>query len=225
MGERILRWFGDRRNETILEMTYHHLELTTQAVRELYEMVQAVYNDPLLKKKLYEDISVLEMRADQLRRDMVTQLSERDVYPNERDDLMELVRAVDWIADWAREAGRILVIVPFERMPEDFRRSVEDMCRENYDGVRVLANCIRELTRDPKKALDMANHVELFEENIDDIYAVARAHLVEVEDSEISITQMILINEFINAIETVADWCENTADIVRAIAIRQIKLQ
>jgi len=223
MSERILRWFGDRRNEKILEMTYQHLELTTQAVRELYEMVQAVSENPSAKKKLYEDISKLEMKADQIRRDMVTQLSERDVYPDERDDLMELVRAVDWIADWAREAGRILVVVPFDKMPEEFRKSVEDMCRENNNCVRVLAKCIRELSNDPRKALELADQVELFEEDLDDLYAVTRKHLVGIENIEISIGAMILVNEFIDAIETVADWCENTADIVRAIAVRQIK--
>jgi hypothetical protein len=223
MSERILRWFGDRRNQKILEMTYQHLELTTQAVRELHEMVQAVTVDPSLKKKLYEDISKLEMKADQMRRDMVTQLSERDVYPNERDDLMELVRAVDWIADWAREAGRILVIVPFERMPEEFRKSVEDMCRENYNCVKVLSKCIRELPHDPRKALELADQVELYEENLDDLYAVARGHFVKIENIELSRGEMILVNEFIDAVETVADWCENSADIVRAVSVRQIK--
>jgi len=223
MSKKILRWFGDRRNEKILEMTYKHLELTTQAVKELHEMVQKVGETPAVKKKLYEDISKLEMKADQIRRGMVTQLSERDVYPDERDDLMELVRAVDWIADWAREAGRILVIVPFEKMPEEFRKSVENMCRENYNCVKVLAKCIRELPNDPRKALELADQVELFEENLDDLYAVTRKHMVEIENVEISRGAMILVNAFIDAIETVADWCENTADVVRAIAVRQIK--
>ena len=31
---------------------------------------------------------------------------------------------------------------------------------------------------------------------------------------------LILLNEFFDALETVADWCENTVDIVRAIAVR-----
>jgi uncharacterized protein Yka (UPF0111/DUF47 family) len=32
---------------------------------------------------------------------------------------------------------------------------------------------------------------------------------------------MILLNEFLDALETVADWCENTADIVRSISVRR----
>ena len=40
MSERILRWFGDKRNETVLEMTHRHLEVTVKAVYELHEMVR-----------------------------------------------------------------------------------------------------------------------------------------------------------------------------------------
>ena len=153
---------------------------------------------------------------------MVTELSNRELYATERDDLMELVRAVDWIADWAREASRILVVIPFENLPETFKKSIVDMCRENYSCVKVLGECIHELSKNPKKALELADQVELFEEDLDDLYAVARSHFVELGDVGMTRGAMILLNEFMDAIETVADWCENTADVARAIAIRVI---
>jgi predicted phosphate transport protein (TIGR00153 family) len=220
LSERILRWFGDKRNVTILEMTHNHLDLTTRAVKELHEMVRVVGDAPESKKEFYERISQMEMKADQIRRDMVTELSQRDLYPSERDDLMELVRAVDWIADWAREAGRILVIVPFERLPEELRLSIEDMCRVNYSCVRVLAECIHALSGDPKRALELADQVELLEEDVDDLYAAARQIMAGIEDLGMTRGASILLNEFMDAVEMVADWCENTVDIARAIAIR-----
>ncbi len=220
MSERILRWFGDRRNVTVLEMTHNHLDLTTRAVRELYEMVRVVGDAPESKNEFYDRISEMEMKADQIRRDMVTELSQRDLYPTERDDLMELVRAVDWIADCAREAGRILVIIPFERLPEELRNSIENMCRENYSCVRALAECIHALSGNPKRALELADQVELFEEDVDDLYAEARRIMAGIDDMGMTRGASILLNEFMDAVETVADWCENTADIARAIAIR-----
>ncbi|MBN2336231.1 DUF47 family protein [Candidatus Bathyarchaeota archaeon] len=220
MSKRIMRWFGDKRNETVLEMTHRHLDLTTQAVRELYEMVSSVGDDPTAKKGYYESISRKEMEADRIRREMVTELSQRDLYPSERDDLMELVRAVDWIADWSREASRILVIIPFEKLPEEFRKSVENMCHENYSCVKVLGECIHMLSMNPRKALELADQVEMFEENVDELYAESRRQLAELDDVGMTRGAMILLNEFMDAVETVADWCENTADIARAIAIR-----
>ena len=221
MSEKILRWFGDRRNETVLEMTYNHLELTTEAVKQLYEMVRTPSNDQE-KKEYYEIISQSEMKADQIRREMVTELSNRELFPSERDDLMELVRAVDWIADWSREAARILVIVPFLKLPPEFKSSIEDMCRENYSCIRVLSLCIHALSSDPPKALEYANQVELIEEDLDDLYGIARNHFVLLDNIDMTRGAMILLNEFMDAIETVSDWCENTADIARAIAIRAL---
>jgi predicted phosphate transport protein (TIGR00153 family) len=220
VSDRILRWFGDRRNETVLEMTHRHLELTTESVHQLYEMVRTISNHKE-KSDFYEKISQLEMKADQIRRDMVTELSNRELYPNERDDLMELVRAVDWIADWAREAARILVIIPFSKLSVEYRNSIEDMCKENYSCVQVLTLCVHSLSNDPQKALEYADQVELIEEDLDDLYGAARSHFVEL-DVDITRGAMILTNQFMDAIETVSDWCENAADIARAIAIRTL---
>jgi len=217
-----MRWFGDRRNETVLDMVHTHLELTEKAVKELYEMIQAVGEGSTDKKKYYESISQHEMKADLIRRAMVTELSNRNLYATERDDLMELVRAVDWVADWAREAARILIIIPFEKLPAEFKQAISNMCRENYNGVQILDECIKALSVNPKKALDLADKIELSEENIDDLYAVVREMYVEIDTPDFTRGSMILLNEFMAAIETVSDWSENTADIARAIAIRVI---
>ena len=219
MSERILRWFGDRRTETVIEMTYRHLEVTTEAVKQLYEMVRTASDDQE-KKTFYDAISQHEMNADQIRREMVTELSKRELYPAERDDLMELVRSVDWVADWAREAARILVIIPIYMLPSEFKGTIEDMCRENYSTVRVLAKCIHALSTNPKKALEYADQVELLEADLDDLYGTARNHFVDLGDIGMTRGALILLNQLLQAIETVSDWCENTADIVRAIAIR-----
>lgn len=219
MSERILRWFGDRRTETVIEMTHRHLGLTTEAVKQLHEMVRTASDDQE-KKAFYEAISQHEMNADQIRREMVTELSIRELYPAERDDLMELVRSVDWVADWAREAARILVIIPFYKLTPEFKDTIEDMCRENYSIVRVLAKCIHALSTNPKKAMEYADQVELLEADLDDLFGSARNYFVELGDIDMTRGALILVNELMQAIETVSDWCENTADIARAIAIR-----
>jgi len=216
------RWFGDRRNEIVLGMVRDHLELTQNAVKALYNMINESFEKGSNKEELYRRVSDLEMRADQLRRDMVDELTKRDVYPSEREDLMELVRAVDWVADWSKEAGRILNIIPFNTVPEDMKKAAQNMCKANMDCVTALAECIKALTKDPKEALEIANEVELLEEEIDELYSIARNHLAQLEYPGFSMGSLILLNEFLDALETIADWCENTADIVRAIAVRTI---
>ena len=219
MSERILRWFGDYRNDEVLNMVKDHLELTRKAVEGLYNMVSCACYDPEGKKVLYKNISEVEMKADQLRRDMIFKLTERNIFPNERQDLMDLVRAVDWVADWSRDAGRILVIIPFEKAPEEMKEVVQEMCKECVAGVTLLAECINELSQDRMKALALADQVEMIEEDIDELYNKARHYLATLVYPDFSRGALILLGEFLDAIETVSDWCENTVDIVRAIAV------
>jgi len=222
LARRLFGWFAPKRGENVLAMVEEHLELTQNAVMDLYKMVEAsancLENDC---KNFFESVSQLEMKADALRRKMVEELTRSEMFPEERGDLMELVRAVDWVADWSKEAGRILVIIPFENAPDEMKEAAKNMCKANVDCVGVLGDCVRALhEKNSTKALSLADKVEILEEEIDELYSVARGHLANLEYPGFSVGALILLNEFLDALETVADWCENTADIVRAIAVR-----
>jgi predicted phosphate transport protein (TIGR00153 family) len=222
MARRIFGRFGPKRGEQVLELVERHLELTQNAVLSLQQMVE-ISGEKGQKEgsKVFPDISLFERQADELRRTMVEELTKGEMYPEERDDLMELVRAVDWIADWSKEAGRILRMVPFEKAPDNIKGATYNMVKANVDCVKVLIKSIDSLPRDPSEALSYADEVEMLEESIDDLYGETRYHFATEPLIEFKIGELILMNEFFDAIETIADWCENTADIVRAIAVRR----
>jgi len=221
MAKRLFGWFAPKRGEKVLKMVERHLELTMRAVSDLYRMVEAeAKGETADSKSFFESLSQMEMKADELRREMINELTRSEMFPEERGDLMELVRAVDWVADWSREAGRILTIIPFARAPKEMKDAAQNMCRANNDCVSILAKCIKVLPKNPKEAINLANEVELLEEDIDELYSIARRHLATKEFEGFTTGALILLNMFLDALETVADWCENTADVVRAVAIR-----
>jgi predicted phosphate transport protein (TIGR00153 family) len=221
MASKLFGWFAPKRGDRVLEMVEEHLALTQDAVSDLYRLVEATsLRRDAESKELFESLSQLEMRADQLRREMVEELTRSEMFPEEREDLMELVRAVDWIADWSKEAGRILIIIPFDKVPDELKTAAQNMCGANVDCVTVLGKCIKALPDHPMEALDLANEVEVLEETIDELYSLARTQLVTMNSDGFTTGSLILLNMFLDAIETVADWCENTADIVRAVAVR-----
>jgi len=222
MSRRLFGWFAPKRGEQVLQMVEDHLDLTEKAVIALHRMVEVAADcDKDACKQAFLDISEMEMAADTLRRKMVRELTEGDMFPEERDDLMELVRAADWIADWSKEAGRILNIIPFDKTTDEIKTATLNMVKANVDCVKVLKQSIDALPTDPKKSLSLADEVEMLEETIDDLYGEVRRHFATEEFPEFSTGALILLNEFFDAIETIADWSENTADIVRAIAVRR----
>ena len=84
-----------------------------------------------------------------------------------------------------------------------------------------MGKSVETLLHDPIEAVNLANEVEMLEEEIDELYSVARGHLSSLEYPEFTSGALILLNQFLDALETIADWCENTCDIVRAIAVRR----
>jgi predicted phosphate transport protein (TIGR00153 family) len=203
-------------------MVEKHLDLTQNAAISLHTMVEVASDSNQEKgSAVFTNISRYEREADELRRKMVRELTEGEMYPEERDDLMELVRAVDQIADWSKEAGRILRTIPFEKTPDSIKTATLNMAKANIDCVDVLKQSINALPKNPSRALTLADEVEMLEETIDDLYGEVRLHFANEEFPGFSMGSLILMNEFFDAIETVADWCENTADIVRAIAVRR----
>jgi predicted phosphate transport protein (TIGR00153 family) len=203
-------------------MVEKHLDLTQNAAISLHTMVEVASDSNQEKgSAVFTNISRYEREADELRRKMVRELTEGEMYPEERDDLMELVRAVDQIADWSKEAGRILRTIPFEKSPDSIKTATLNMAKANVDCVDVLKQSINALPKNPSMALTLADEVEMLEETIDDLYGEVRLHFANEEFPGFSMGSLILMNEFFDAIETAADWCENTADIVRAIAVRR----
>ena len=222
MSRRLFGWYAPKRGEKVLGMIEKHLELTQNAAISLHRMVElSVENNVDEGRSVFKEISRFEREADELRREMVKALTLEEMYPEERDDMMELVRAVDQIADWSKDAGRILRTIPFDKAPDSVKTVTMSMTKANIDCVDVLGQSIRVLLKTPHDALELADEVEMLKETIDDLYGELRNNLASEEFPSFSVGTLIMMNEFFDAIETVADWCENTADIVRAIAVRR----
>ena len=77
---RLLGWITPKRGEDVLKMVEDHLELTKNAVSSLYKLVESASEDGEDTKRLYNSLSALEMEADDLRRQMVQELTKGEMF-------------------------------------------------------------------------------------------------------------------------------------------------
>jgi len=221
LSKRLLRWFAVRQSTKILNLICRHLDLVTGTVEELVRMLSAALKEDREEvEKCYVRIKDMEREADRLRRDLARELTKGVLPPEERDDLMHLIRRADWVADWAMEAGRLLRIVPVDKTSERFKKIIKEMCEEDLKCAMALKRCIGRLTENVKESLSLAYEVERIEEKIDDLYAELRAEYAHLEADTMNAGALVLLNMFMDAVEMIADWCENTSDYVRVIAVR-----
>ena len=222
MSKKISDWFTTRRERQVLENVNRHLGLSQDCVIELERMVDAASTGDLEGKKgSYQRLSQMETDADELRRTLSEEFLTKGSLPTDlREDLMELVRTMDWVADWSKEAGRLLNLLPYDRVPEPLKLGARKMASELIQCVLTLRKSINALATDTTAALRLAYEVERSEERIDDLYNEVRSQFLNLDSAYFQVPFLILLNMFFDALEMVSDWCENTSDLVRVLCVR-----
>jgi predicted phosphate transport protein (TIGR00153 family) len=170
-------------------------------------------------QKCIARVASSEKEADTLRRNVMDDISKGDLSPTDRVDLMDLVKRVDMVADWSRESTRVLSAIPMEYVPESIKDALTEMVK-NVKGCAVsLQRCVNKMMEKPEDALQAADAVEREEEKVDDIHEKTRALLGKEELPRAGIT--ILVSQLFEALEMIADACEDACDQVRIIMVRK----
>lgn len=216
----LLKWFEKRREAKVLTLMQRHLATTMSIVEDLEKAVKAAANGDEEEMKLcIERVTSGEKEADTLRREIMVELAQGELPPEDREDLMHLTKRVDMVADWSRESTRILNATPVREVPKDLKKA----CVEIVKGVRECASALQKsvswIAEKPEEALRAADEVERKEEKVDDLYEKARTLLGKTAEMKVGVA--VLTSQLLDAIEMVADWCENTCDQVRIIIVRR----
>lgn len=223
MSEKIMAWFEKRRQSRAMQLMQSHLALTTAAVDELVKAVNAkAGGDEKAGQESIARLSTMEMEADTLRRDIWHELAKGDVPASERDDLLHLSKRLDQITDWARESARILLVTPLVKMPSDLTALCKKMVEKSKECTWAVRKSVDALGSNLREALNLADKVERLEEDADELYNEARRHYAHMDQGRVTVGEAILMAQLLDAVENVSDWCENTIDQVRVIAVRML---
>jgi len=216
----LLKWFEKRREAKVLTLMQRHLATTMSSVEDLEKAVKAAANGDEEEMKLcIKRVTSGEKEADTLRKEIMVELARGELPPEDREDLMHLTKRIDMVADWSRESTRILNAIPVREVPKDLKKA----CVEMVEGVKECASALRKsvgrIAEKPEEALRAADEVERQEEKVDDLYEKARTLLGKTAEMKVGVA--VLTSQLLEAIEMVADWCENTCDQVRIIIVRR----
>ena len=216
----LLKWFGHRREVRAIDLMKKHLANAVSAVEDLERALRAAMDgDEEAVMASIRRVDEAEKEADRLRRAIMDELASEVVPPAGREDLMHLVKRIDMIADWSREATRLLKALPLEEVP----RKVLEECLKMAEGARECAYAVRravdKLLEKPEEALEEADVVERLEEEVDVLYMEARKTFARLAPECPKTPVLILLRDLMEAIENVADWCENSCDQIRVISV------
>jgi predicted phosphate transport protein (TIGR00153 family) len=170
-------------------------------------------------RRCIDRVASSEKEADVLRRKVICEISTGELSPTDREDLMGLVKKVDMVADWNRESTRILGAIPMERVPDTIKAEFSDMIKAVKACVISLQKCVNKMMTKSEEALQAADEVEREEEKVDDINEKARILLGKEDIPKAGVA--VLISQLFEAMEMIADSCEDVCDQVRVIMVRK----
>ncbi len=216
----LIKWFEKRRETKALAMIQRHLALTTGIVEDLEKAVSAVVRkDEKEMRRCTERIASGEKEADGLRRKVMDEISRGELSPVDRVDLMDLVKRVDMVADWSRESTRVLGALPIEHVPGSIKDEFIEMVQSVKECAISLQKCVNKMMTRPEEALQAADFVEREEEKVDDIHEKARILMGKEDLPRAGVA--VLVSQLFEALEMIADSCEDACDQVRVIMVRK----
>jgi predicted phosphate transport protein (TIGR00153 family) len=216
----LIKWFEKRRETKALTMIQQHLAITTSIVEDLEKAVKAAVNGDIKELRVcVERIVSGEREADSLRRKVMDEVSRGELPPTAREDIMHLVKRVDMVADWSRESTRVLMATPMEHVPASIKKELVEMVKGVKECAIMLQKCINKIMTKPEEALQAADAVEREEEKVDDLHEEARTLLGKENLQRAGVA--VLVGQLFEAMEMIADACEDACDQVRVIMVRK----
>lgn len=215
----LFAWLGRERERKVLERAKEHMKYVLEVVRGLREEVGAFcQGDRRGVERGFEKIFEVERRADELKRNIINDMASHFFHPIDRDEITRLVLAIDDIASNAKGAGSRMMFME----PKIEHKDVADGLLELANGLVAIAeetlNTVSLLVESPREALRGADRVERLEEEIDDVRRRLLGRILHIGDS-LGPSKLICLKEIVDGMESVADCCEDVADVVRSLAV------
>lgn len=214
-------WLTARRTVKAMGLVLEHSKMTTVTVEQLSRCIQNAIEGK--KEELQRNFGLLEAKereADGLRRRIIEELARGELPVDERVGLMRLGRLIDWVTDWSHEASRVLVLFDLSQMPKQIQAVIVEMCSTVIECTVKVAGCVQKLMDgDLDESLKATDQVERLEEKVDALHQKARSFLKDIKTNGIGVGSVILLDQFLEAIENTADRCEDTCDQVRVMAV------
>jgi predicted phosphate transport protein (TIGR00153 family) len=216
-----LRWVGEAREKKILEICDSHIKKVVNTVVGMNKAIQG-FCDMNMKKvdEGFQEAFKSERAADEVKREILEELSKGIFHPIHRDEIIRLTMTADEIAANAKAATRKLRYLDPKKLHEKLRETIRKFSVDLVAISNRTYEAFVTLGKDSKTAVALSQDVERLEEKIDDLRAEELTPELLIWYKKIKdIGPSIVLKEMTDNMENVADFCEDVSDIIRSIAV------
>jgi len=215
-------WISRRREEEILGLEKKHLAHILEVARNARALIDELETgDAARIEEAYRRVKEAERKADQVKDEIIEQLSAGLFHPIDREELLRMVLVADDIADHLNAGSRRLLLFTRAggRVPGQVLESMKTITQIAVEAVEKLIEAVEGLRRDPGRAVQLAAEVERLEEQADEARSRGEESVIAWCDREGRPGSCIALYNALESLETATDKCEDAGDVVRSIAV------
>lgn len=167
------------------------------------------------RKATIDTINEIEHKGDNITHEIYTELNRNFVTPFDREDIYKLASMLDDVIDYAHGSANRFFLYKIKKNSADIQKLTDIIYKsaiEIQKGIALLSDPRR--TEELKLILQKINQ---FENEADDIFNLAIADLFDNEDDA---KELIKTKEVLVSLETATDKCEDVANVLESIMIK-----
>ena len=220
-SEKTLAWLGKHKERKALDLCEKLMEQITQTSEGMRDTVYSFCEEGRDMEKNWRGVVDKERSADELKSKILSELSKGSFPPLSREMIIRLMMTIDDIGDNAKAAAMKLSFLESEKVDEDIQDDLRSLSEYSHEAVKTLQEAFSVFLHDDIEAgLKKTGEVEKLEEKIDTFRAERMIpKIVKWADKSNNSGTANLLTEIENNIEEVADHSENSADVIRELAI------
>jgi predicted phosphate transport protein (TIGR00153 family) len=213
------RWFVKRRKNKILDIAYRQMTVALDTVNDLEKAIKAVTErDGRTARRMIERLFHVEEEIDGLRRTVFEELTKGTLPPQEREDIMRLVRNLDVMADYVKDSARNVLVLMDIDVPDELWKAFHDMSSHIVSTAAVLRESLRNLRENPSMARAMSEKVEDEENKVDQKHLEIKSLLLKYGD-KVNPATLLILKDLLDSMEEAADSCADTGDYIRVLTV------
>ncbi|WP_179415107.1 DUF47 domain-containing protein [Mucilaginibacter sp. E4BP6] len=179
-------------------------------------LVEAVNSaNPVTREELFKQIDKLENKGDELTHQIYLELGKNFITPFDREDIHALATAIDDVADNIQGAANRMSLYRIDEYNEHIRKLSDLILQGSID----LEKAVRELKdlRNIRAIADSCIRINSIENQADYVFDRAVADLFLYETDAI---KLIKYKEILAALENATDMCEDAANVMESILVK-----
>lgn len=214
----LIEYFKKETAKNVLEKAINHAKKTQECVHELNKGVELLIKnkDTEAAHKVFLNVDKIEGEADNIRRDILQDISKGELNPSVRVDLSHLIKRLDDVANCCTGVARRIDTIPmkfWEQSSEETINLIIEMMITTVKCVDYLDKIVINLLGDRSQVKDFNSQINILEHEVDVLNIKIRRSLQETNYTVNAFT-IFTVGNIIDIMEAISDSIEVVGDYI-----------